>query len=170
MSVIDGQKNFELNMSNMVMRSVPAATPSIKGCGHDQGSNQFISNLIPIQVEFRIFQFKSLPIQIRFRLFQLNSNSIYFLSIPIQFNSNFMPRNKGMNKTRGTHVYHFIRRLLRDAFLKGKSQQPAQLIALWCWSIILPSNIYYKSHQIPKCKCFSSRLAVAFVQPMETRC
>ena len=28
----------------------------------------------------------------------------------------------------------------------------------------------YKTHQIPKVKCFSSRLAVVFVQSIETRC
>ena len=34
----------------------------------------------------------------------------------------------------------------------------------------LPSNIWYKLHQIPKLKCFSSRLAVVFAQSIEARC
>ena len=35
---------------------------------------------------------------------------------------------------------------------------------------IEPQNIWYKAHQIPKHKCFSSRLAVAFAQSKEARC
>ena len=31
-------------------------------------------------------------------------------------------------------------------------------------------NLKYKAHKIPKLECFSSRLAVAFVQIIEARC
>ena len=34
----------------------------------------------------------------------------------------------------------------------------------------LSSNLQYKTHQIPKLICFSSRLAVVFVQSIEARC
>ena len=34
----------------------------------------------------------------------------------------------------------------------------------------IPSNLYYKVHQIPTFKCFSSRFTVAFVQSIEARC
>ena len=34
----------------------------------------------------------------------------------------------------------------------------------------IPSNLYYKTHQIPKLKCFSSCLVVVFVQSIETMC
>ena len=33
----------------------------------------------------------------------------------------------------------------------------------------LPSNIYYKPHQIPKLKCFLSCLAIVFAQSIEAR-
>ena len=33
----------------------------------------------------------------------------------------------------------------------------------------MPTNLQYKPHQIPKLKCFSSRLAVGFAQSIETR-
>ena len=39
-----------------------------------------------------------------------------------------------------------------------------------CLYCVIPSNLLYKSHQIPKLKCFSSRLAVVFVQSIEARC
>ena len=35
--------------------------------------------------------------------------------------------------------------------------------------LMLPSNLYYKPHQIPKLKCFLSRLAVVFAQSVEAR-
>ena len=40
------------------------------------------------------------------------------------------------------------------------------------WSHIhkLPSNVEYKMHQIPKLKYFSSRLAIAFAQSIDTSC
>ena len=34
----------------------------------------------------------------------------------------------------------------------------------------LLSNFLYKLHQIPKFKCFTSHLAVAFAQSIEARC
>ena len=34
----------------------------------------------------------------------------------------------------------------------------------------VPQNLWYKSHQIPKLKCFSSGLIVVFAQSIETRC
>ena len=36
--------------------------------------------------------------------------------------------------------------------------------------LCVPSNLYYKPHQIPKFKCTPSRLAVAFVWSSEARC
>ena len=42
------------------------------------------------------------------------------------------------------------------------------LISLKHFSI--PSTPQYKTHQIPKLKCFSSRLAVVFAQSIEVRC
>ena len=38
------------------------------------------------------------------------------------------------------------------------------------WKIWLPSNLWYKSYQIPKLKCFSSRLPVVLAQCIEIRC
>ena len=35
---------------------------------------------------------------------------------------------------------------------------------------LLLSNLWYKAHQLPKLKCFSSPLAVVFVQSIEARC
>ena len=35
---------------------------------------------------------------------------------------------------------------------------------------LLPQNLQYKSHQIPKLKCFSYRLAVVFAQYIEVKC
>ena len=34
----------------------------------------------------------------------------------------------------------------------------------------VPSNVEYKTHRIPKPKCFSARLAVVFAQSIEDRC
>ena len=34
----------------------------------------------------------------------------------------------------------------------------------------IPSNLQYKPHQIPKLKCFSSRLVVVYAQTIDTRC
>ena len=34
----------------------------------------------------------------------------------------------------------------------------------------LPENLFFKSHQISKLKCFSSPLAVVFGQSIEARC
>ena len=42
-------------------------------------------------------------------------------------------------------------------------------IASWN-QIYIPSIIYYKTHPIPKHKCFSSRLAVVFAQSVDVRC
>ena len=68
----------------------------------------FQFNSIPIQVGLRIFQFNSIRIQIRFRIFQFNSISIHFLSFPIQFNWNFMHRDKQMNKITGWNKFYWI--------------------------------------------------------------
>ena len=44
----------------------------------------------------------------------------------------------------------------------------------WCHHFlaytVLMLNIYYKMHQIPKLKCFSSHLAIIFAQSIEARC
>ena len=40
-----------------------------------------------------------------------------------------------------------------------------QTSVLW-----IPSNLWYKLHQIPKLKCFSSHLAVVFAQSIEATC
>ena len=42
--------------------------------------------------------------------------------------------------------------------------------SMFYWTCTLPSNFSYKGHQILKLKCFSSRLAVIFVQSFEARC
>ena len=34
----------------------------------------------------------------------------------------------------------------------------------------IPSNLQYKTHQTPRLKCFSSRVAVVFAQSIEARC
>ena len=35
---------------------------------------------------------------------------------------------------------------------------------------VIPSNLWYSACQIPKLKCFSSRLAVVFAQSIEAVC
>ena len=46
--------------------------------------------------------------------------------------------------------------------------------ALWnIWTqlnLVLQANLWYKAHQIPKLKCFSSRLADVFAHSIEVRC
>ena len=37
------------------------------------------------------------------------------------------------------------------------------------WNEKVPSNIWYKAHQIPKLKCLPFRLAVVFAQTIEAR-
>ena len=46
---------------------------------------------------------------------------------------------------------------------------------IWCSPVLtimscILSNLWYKAHQIPKLKCFSSHLAAVFVQSIEARC
>ena len=36
--------------------------------------------------------------------------------------------------------------------------------------LIVPSNLWYRSHQIPSLKCFSSRHAVLSAQSIEAMC
>ena len=43
------------------------------------------------------------------------------------------------------------------------------LIIIWFAEIWLPSNLWYKPHQISKLKCFLSRLAVVFAQSIEAK-
>ena len=43
----------------------------------------------------------------------------------------------------------------------------------FCWRQTgpsLPSNLWYKTIQIPKPECFSSRLVIVFSQSIEARC
>ena len=44
-----------------------------------------------------------------------------------------------------------------------------EIYSKWFPWFNVPSNLHYKVHQIPKLKCFSSHLAVAFAQSTEAR-
>ena len=65
--------------------------------------------------------------------------------------------------------------MLLTIYLPFRSLQVGVDILLIRFSDISPchadllSNLYYKAHQIPKHKCFSSRLAVVSAQSIEAR-
>ena len=61
-----------------------------------------------------------------------------------------------------TFLFHVVNMVSADGEVKSHG------ISLHV--IDLLSNLYYKLHQIPKLKCFSSCLAVVFAQSIEARC
>ena len=65
--------------------------------------------------------------------------------------------------------------LILDLSIDNSSHDIRWLLQMHMWapqmhSIHIPSKLLYKSHQIPKLKCFSPRLAVVFAQSIEARC
>ena len=89
--------------------------------GHKQGSDQFIS-FNSIQFQFKLDSGFFNSIQFQFKSDSVSFNSIpipiHFLSIPIQFNSNVMHRNKQINQIIGYFKFNLNISLFAAQFRK----------------------------------------------------
>ena len=100
-------------------------------------------------------------------------NILFKMHVYMYNRQHFRLFSRGVN---GTSEYRICIRMgpsleaSRQASIATHKYTVRSLKTTHCSDAKLPSNLKYKTHQIPKPKCLSLRLAVLFAQSTERRC